>query len=381
MELKDKLVIEAGHVTEVYGPVQAARNYMIKKAGELIYIIHPFSYSKLEGTLAEFYAGGRQVKAVRGHKRMRNQFLQWIKDVIFNIRFVMGLKRKADLFLAVDNLNGLTALLLKRMGRVDKVAYYIIDHMDRRFKNPFFNFVYETLDRMCCRGADSVWALSQRMADAKIKKFRLKGDNFQVVPVGVELDKVDKFHREEKLVKKSLVLMSMLDETKGVQVLIDAMPQVIKDEPGAELLIIGTGPYEEALKLKTANMGLNENVKFLGLMNHDELFKFIPHERVGVAPYSDDPNNYTYYADPTKPKEYLACGLPLVITGVPWIAEETEKRPMGIVCRYNKEELAAACVKLLKDDDFYLKCLENALDFASELSWDRIYDEAAGKMP
>jgi len=194
--------------------------------------------------------------------------------------------------------------------------------------------------------------------------------------VGIELDKVDKFSESEKLKEKTMVLMSYLDETKGVQLMIDAMESVLKEEPKAQLIIIGTGPYENALKEQAKRLKLENSVKFLGLMNHSELFKYIPHRRISIAPYIDDKNNYTWYADPTKPKEYLACGLPMVITNVPWVAEEVRRRPMGVVCAYNKEELAAACVKLLKDDAFYSVCLKNALDFTSELSWESIYGKA-----
>ena len=84
------------------------------------------------------------------------------------------------------------------------------------------------------------------------------------MPVGVELDKVDKFTVGEKLAKKSLVLMSMLDATKGVQLLIEAMQDIIKEVPRAELLIIGTGPYEQNLKEQAKKLGLEDNVKFLG---------------------------------------------------------------------------------------------------------------------
>lgn len=374
MDLHGKLIIEAGHVTEVYGPVQALRNYLMKKADEFIYITHPFSYCKLEGTTAEFYVNGKVEKTEKGHKRGKSQIIQWIKDMFFNLGFIMKSKRKIDLFIGVDNLNALTGIIMKIFGKVDKVAYYIIDHMDRRFKNPVFNFFYEAIDGMACRGSDIIWSLSSRIADAKNKKFNLKSSKNIVVPVGVELDKVDKFNIEEKLAKKTLVLMSMLDETKGVQLLVDSMQDIIKEVPKAELLIIGTGPYEQNLKDQVKRLSLEKSVRFLGLMQHDQLFKFIPHERVSVAPYMDDPNNYTYYADPTKPKEYLGCGLPMVITDVPWIAEEVRLRPMGVVCKYRREELAAACVKLLKDDEFYKICLKNALAFAAELSWDVIYD-------
>jgi glycosyltransferase involved in cell wall biosynthesis len=173
--------------------------------------------------------------------------------------------------------------------------------------------------------------------------------------------------------------MSLLDETKGVDMMIEAMKDIIQEVPAAKLLIIGTGPYESKLKELTKNLGLTSCVEFLGVMDHDSLFKFISHERVGIATYKNELNSYTYYADPTKPKEYLACGLPVVITDLPWIAEEIRNRPMGIVCQYYKEDIVRACIKLLKDDVFYLLCLKNAIEFASNLSWDIIYTEAFKK--
>lgn len=195
------------------------------------------------------------------------------------------------------------------------------------------------------------------------------------MPVGVELEKIDKFTLEEKLNSKSIIFMSYLDETKGCQLMIDAMTEIVKKESKAELLIIGTGPYENKLKEQAKKSGLEKNIKFLGPMEHDSLFKFIPHHRFGVAPYLDDKNSYTYYADPTKPKEYLACGLPVVITNVPWIAKEIGQKPMGIVCSYNREELVNACLKLLQDDEFYKICLKNALEFTKDLSYDEIYEK------
>jgi glycosyltransferase involved in cell wall biosynthesis len=380
MKPENTFIIEAGHVTEVYGPVQALKNYLIAEKAEFVYITHPFSYSKLDGTKAEFFQGGAVVSARAGHKRGNNQVLQWFGDMYFNIKFGLSLKKKAGLFIGIDNLNAMTGIFLKWMGKVEKTAYYIIDHTPRRFKNPVLNWFYESVDKFACEQSDYIWSLSERIADVKNKKYKIKPGRNIVVPVGVELDRVDKFTVAEKTAKKTMVLMSMLDETKGVQLLIDSMKDISARAPGAQLLIIGTGPYEQNLKDQAKSLGLGESVKFLGLMDHDALFKFIPHERVGLAPYMDDKNNYSYYADPTKPKEYLACGLPVVITGVPWIAAEVEKRPMGVVCRYEKESLVEACVRILNDDAFYGLCLKNAVEFAAGFDWNVIYTRAFEKM-
>ncbi|MCX8093650.1 MAG: glycosyltransferase [Candidatus Goldbacteria bacterium] len=381
MHLKEKSIIEAGHITEVYGPVQALRNYLITNCNNFIYISHPFSYSKLEGTEVIYYKNGKEEKKEKGHKRIGFQFLQWIKDFFFNIRFGFKIKGKIDIFIGVDNLNAFSGIILKKLGKVKKVYYYIIDHMDRRFKNPFFNFLYNLIDGIACKNSDIIWSLSHRIQDAKNKRFKLKAEKNIVVPVGVELEKIDTFTMDEKLSKKTMVFMSMLDETKGVDMMIEAMKDIVKAVPTAKLLIIGTGPYEGKLRELTEKLGLTKCVEFLGVMDHDTLFKFIPHERIGIASYKNERNSYTYYADPTKPKEYLACGLPVVITDVPWIAEEIRNRPMGVACQYFKEDIVRACIKLLKDDAFYLICLKNAIEFTANLSWDKIYNEAFSKSP
>ncbi|HRU39460.1 MAG TPA: hypothetical protein P5511_06245, partial [Candidatus Goldiibacteriota bacterium] len=62
MDISGRLIVEAGHVTEVYGPVQALRNYLVKNKAEFVYITHPFSYSRLEGTTAEIYADGKKLR-------------------------------------------------------------------------------------------------------------------------------------------------------------------------------------------------------------------------------------------------------------------------------------------------------------------------------
>jgi glycosyltransferase involved in cell wall biosynthesis len=174
--------------------------------------------------------------------------------------------------------------------------------------------------------------------------------------------------------------VSHLTESKGVQLAIAAMEQVREAIPDARLLIIGTGPYEQTLREQVKNLALENAVEFLGLMNHDQLFSFLPSCGIALAPYVNDPASITYYADPTKPKEYLACGLPVIITDVPWIAQEIARKPMGMCITYNTEELAKAAIALMKDSALYDRCVENAFDFVKDMSWDKIYNRALGSV-
>ncbi len=171
--------------------------------------------------------------------------------------------------------------------------------------------------------------------------------------------------------------MGHLRKGQGIELIIETLPYIIKKIPDVKLLIIGTGELENFLKKRSNELGLNENIKFKGFVkDHRNIENMLTKCAVGLAIYEPDSNNITQYTDPSKPKQYMACGLPIIITDVPWIAKEIRKKRMGLVINYDKVELAEAVIKLLKDDKFYAESRENAINFVSTLSWDRIFDKA-----
>ena len=57
------------------------------------------------------------------------------------------------------------------------------------------------------------------------------------------------------------VCVGRLSEQKGQDVLVDAWPQVVAEVPGAELVLVGTGPKEETLRARVRVTGEVENVR------------------------------------------------------------------------------------------------------------------------
>jgi glycosyltransferase involved in cell wall biosynthesis len=56
----------------------------------------------------------------------------------------------------------------------------------------------------------------------------------------------------------------------------------------------------------------------------------------GLAPYTLD-NKWTYYCSPMKVVEYLACGVPVLMSSVPEISSYIKENGLGIV--YSKLDL------------------------------------------
>jgi len=372
--MKYRYIAEIAHVTEIYGPVQALRNYLKKRKDDFYFIAHPLIDCSIKNSSFKLYEKGRLKKQEIFPRKILPRYLL---DISYNLWIIIKRGREIDLFIGIDNLNAICGLILKKLGYVKKVIYYVIDYTPKRFQNKIMNYLYHAIDRYCVRNCDYIWNISERIANIR-RRQGVSPDKNLVVPVGVELDKINfkKFNNRRRF----LVFVSHLDKSKGVQLAIESLEEIVKKFPDIVLEIIGTGPYEDRLKDLAKSKKIEKQIKFMGAMSHEKLLRYLPTCGIALATYLNDPNSITYYADPTKPKEYLACGLPVIITKVPWIAERIEKEPMGLAISYNKEELTNAIVKLLNDGEFYSRCRKNAIEFTSELSWDKIYDEVFKKV-
>lgn len=181
---------------------------------------------------------------------------------------------------------------------------------------------------------------SQKLLPIKIVKFlylkiifkRYNGILAMTVPIktymniiGISLDKILLINHtvslnrfDNKLVnntKQYFAYTGSLNEQKdGVLSLLEAVAIVKLKFPKIELKIAGFASKREVelLKAKIKELGLDENVYFLGSMNSNDALKFIQN---ATALMSFRPNSIqAEYGFPTKVVEYLATGNPVITT-------------------------------------------------------------------
>ena len=375
MALERVLVVT--HASGELTPGHHLAQWLAPRVASVDLIELPFFHSRVPQAYLRRLRDGEQLPVLGGPARPRSIWSQLFADPRAILKLLEGAP-KAQLYVGLDNLNAFMGLRLRRRGQVDSVIYYVIDHTPKRFGNPLLNWLYAAFDRYCCKHADQVWVLSDRMREAKLQR-GADPARTHVVPIGVDLEAIGKAGPAPK--KPELVLLSYLGREKGVQLALEAWPTVLKSVPKARLTIIGGGPYAGELKAQAERLGLGASVRFLGRVDdHREVLRSLKGYRAGLAPYLSDAANYAHWADPAKPKEYLAAGLPVIITRVPWIAEEIANRPMGLAIDYQAGALASACIKLLKDGAFHGRCRRNALSFMHGADWDRSFSQAFQQM-
>ncbi len=378
MNLTNKNFLVINHAPIPAGPAYELVNFLKDKTYHTVFINHPFSYAEEKNTTLHHYEKGvlktkKSIITIKGP-----DLIYYLKDVLATVYLVIKLGLKYDYCISADNLNTFSALLLKRLGYVKQVIYMTVDYTPNRFNNRLLNYIYHQLDKFCCYHCNLIWNSASIMA--KMRSIRgvdpQKTAKQITVPDGCHFNQIKRLPVEERN-RWEIVFMGNLVKGKGIPLLIKAFSQVNKHFPQSKLIIIGRGELKEQLISLAKSLSIEDRVEFTGFINkHSELENRISRSFIAVAPYVPDPDSYSNYSDVGKVKVYLACGLPVIITPVPSIAEEIKINKAGIVAKYKVAEFAEAIENLLKDIYLTKEYSKNAVMMISEYSWEKVFNKA-----
>jgi glycosyltransferase involved in cell wall biosynthesis len=121
--------------------------------------------------------------------------------------------------------------------------------------------------------ANRLIALADFEVEQYMKQLRLPRDRFAVIPNGSDLQRPD---AGSAVVREPALLASVgrLERYKGHHRVLQALPHVLRHRPVVRLKIIGSGPYEDALR---------ELATTLAVTSHVEILAIPPEERARMA--------------------------------------------------------------------------------------------------
>lgn len=377
MDISNKKIVIATHYL-VYGAPQALKDYLINnRIKKLIFIAHPLEAK--EKSYVEYIVNGHIQDRKEWAIRFKSVIFNYFLEIFLNLKSIFKDKDKFDLFVGVDPLNAFTGVILKKLGRTKKVVFYTIDYSPKRFNNKLLNNIYHWVDKFCLKNADEVWNVSPRIAEGRAKVRGLKQNiynNQKVVPIGIWFNRVKRLPFDE-IKKHQLLFIGHLLEKQGVQIVLDSIPEIIKHIPDFHFLIVGGGEYEGKLKAKTAELGIEKYVTFTGwVKDRSKIDKIMAESALAVAMYDKEKDTFTYYADPTKLKDYLSASLPILLTDVPYNAKEIENHRCGKIISYDKNELSQAIIEFMKDENKLKEYRDNAINYAKQFDWNIIFKES-----
>ncbi|MDO8621198.1 MAG: glycosyltransferase [Candidatus Levybacteria bacterium] len=376
---KIRIVISLHEFYEA-GSAYELRNFLLENyKADMLFISHPLLLRKESYNFSsryEYFKDSILIKKNNAFHWVLPEPFLYIKDFLYTLIWTIFIGQKYDLFFGYNPLDAFCGILLRSIGRVKKVVYYNIDFTPIRFQNKILDYIYHLFDKYAAYYADLNWVGTKRTIKARIN-YGLSLKRMAktiIVPDGNHSLRI-KQKKSSQVKKENIVYLGGIYKKQGIDLIIEALPKLNKLIKGLEFTVIGDGEYLDTLKEKVKSLKLN-NVRFLGYI--EDLFKvedILTSSGIAVAPYLPDKNSFTYYSDPGKPKWYLACGLPVIITNVPAIAEVIERRKAGKMINYDKEELIKAVLEIMHKGN-YEEYRKNSRKMGLSFDWSIIFKKA-----
>ena len=212
-----------------------------------------------------------------------------------------------------------------------------------------------------------VVAASQATTAELMRKTSISKEKIEIIHSAIDLDIFDTSKVSQNQARKNLGItdeetvigyVGRLHKVRAVDLIIKALPLLLKKSSDYILLLSGTGPERKSLEALTQKLGITKHVKFLGFYhNLPELMSTFD---LGVIPSLHE-------AFPRVAIEMMRMKVPVVSSGSTGLAELVKDGKTGIVTRQNNPEaIRDAIERLMADDQLRKHIIQQAYEFSGQ---------------
>ena len=206
--------------------------------------------------------------------------------------------------------------------------------------------VYKTPQNLQSKlqNADFVVAVCKRMLD----EFQTMSPETPVVhiPCGVDTHSFHPAHSDKPQGKNNkLLFLGRLSETKGLPDLVNA---IAKCDADIEIDIAGDGPMKQSLQEQVAELGLHQQVHFIGAVSRQWVMTHITDYQALVLPFCKTADGIMD-TGPLVLKEAMACKVPVVTTDLMASGEILDPHCAWVARHNDADDLARVLNQLVED--------------------------------
>jgi len=268
---------------------------------------------------------------------------------------------------------GLVGLLLKK---IFKIRLLVTIHGSDIFA--LNTILFKKMQHLVLKNSDFITVNSIATKNEVLRKFPKCSNKIKIIPMGIDtnLFKKSNIKKPKKYQSNKLLLfVGRLSDQKGLQYLIDSMPEVLRHDSSAKLLIIGEGAYKAILEQKIRDKGLEKNVEFLGSMPPSEVAKYHNIADIFILPSLSGKTGTEALG--LSLLEAMSSGCAVIGTNVGGIPFAIKNGHNGMLINQgNPHELSNAIIMLLKDRKKASMFGNNAARYARKnYSWNKIAND------
>ena len=220
------------------------------------------------------------------------------------------------------------------------------------------SFFVRFFRKLILRKADAITAISSYLLE--YAKQANPNAKTYLLPNGVDVAKFSIFNFQFSKKHNTIITVSRLVHKNAIDILIRAMSLLQE----YHLVIAGSGPQEQELKILAEKLGIAKRVEFMGNVSQDALPGLLGRSSVFVRPSRSAGQGIAFL-------EAMAAGVPIVATPVGGIPDFLTHGETGLYCEVDNPESISGAVRKLEDPILRETIIKNAFLLVQErFNWD-----------
>lgn len=171
----------------------------------------------------------------------------------------------------------------------------------------------------------------------------------RVIPTGIDLakferpeinqDRIADLRKKLKISDSETMLLSLsrISYEKNIQAVIEALPDVLKENAAVKLVVAGDGPYLPDLKEQAERLGIMDSIIFTGMIAPNETALYYKAADFFISASTSETQGLTYL-------ESIASGTPIIAHGNPYLDNVVTDKIFGTLY-YDEHDLAGAILE------------------------------------
>ncbi len=281
-----------------------------------------------------------------------------LKKIIYSIKRIIKIKKiirieKPDVVFSFLNTVNLMVIFtrLSLKGFKNKIKLIVSEHTTPSVE--LKGKLYRTkkfLIKNLYRKADKIIAVSEGVKKDLVVNFKLPEEKIEVIYNPLDIERIKELSKEELIEHHwfndnvpIIINVGSLNKPKAQEYLLKAF-KLVREKIDCRLVILGEGEKENELKQLSIDLGISNDVAFLGFQNNP--FRFIGRSSVFVL-------SSIWEGFPSVLVEAMACGVPVISTRCQSGPEEiiTDSVNGLLVPVKDGEKLAEAIFKVITNPD------------------------------
>ena len=238
---------------------------------------------------------------------------------------------------------------------------------DDYFRRRIINFYGKIFIKKALKNADDIVAISQYTKDNALRRYNLSENNMHVIYHGIDFERFNMYAStklpEEFQNRKYIISIGHTRPYKNVPRIIRAFKIIRQEFPQINLLIIGRGDYEKALKKLVSELHLQDSVIFGGHLPDEKMIPLFKN-----AEFLAFPPLIEGFGLPVI--EAMALGCPILSSDIP-VIEEIAGDVYEKVNPQSVDDIARGMQKLLGSKQYRDTLRNKGYERAKIFSWEQ----------